>query len=486
MPTESKDIMHWFQYRTLRKVPGMFQSDFWNTLLLQASAAEPAVRHSILALSAIHRRGITLERKDPLNLTVADGLRQSGWRHYVEAIHQLRQRASSRDKSAIRVIIITCIVFVCLELFQGHLSAAQAHVRSGTALLRETGWYSEHNEPTEQALGGLDSDDKWILEGFGRIHLHDELFNLIFLNQLPANRERRRDVANHHIPSLFRYREDAWSSLDRLLLSAIHLTQDCKIAFSEGKHPASDRTLLARRHSLQTDLKRWAQAFPEPGQPPAKFIRAAYDESLALIEMTRNLTIILVETCLVVDDETVYDAHTKHFVDIMASTGGLMKIWMENVKHLQIPDVREVPHLMSFSIIDVCAMPAMYFTATKCRVNKIRLQALAALGPMRQRESHWDGGLTYRVARKVVELENSYVRSTSRTAQEAQVVPGDCRLQRLRVVPKADPLTSLCLEFELVGTMGGVQSHSVSLDAERGVWSDELSDDIFTYADADE
>lgn len=457
----------------------MFQSGFWNTLLFQASTTEPAVRHSILALSSIHRRGVTLEQNDPFGIVVADGLRQSAWRHYVEAIHQLRQRASSKDTATVRVIVITCIVFVCLELFQGHLSAAQAHMRSGMALLRENGWYTEHNEPTVNALTGSDSVDQWILEGFSRIQLHDELFNLLFLNRLPANLSgESRTNTKHNIPPVFGHREDAWSSVDRILLSAIHLTQDCKFALLAGRVPASDLSLLARRNSLRADLKRWAEAFAEPDKTPSRFIRAEYDQSLALIEITKNMCIILVETSLTVDDETTYDNCTTEFARILSSTGGLMAIWQAKVKELPNPDV---PQLMSFSIIDVCAMPALYFTATKCRIVKVRNQALAGLRPMRQRESHWDGGLTYRVAKKVVDMEDSYVRSKSTTTQEPPTVPATCRLRNLRVMPKADPLTSLTLSFELAGIMGGLQSHSITLDAKHGTWSDEHSGDAFTY-----
>jgi hypothetical protein len=43
IPLEDRETLEWFQGRTLRKIPGMFKSDFWDILLLQASATEPAV-----------------------------------------------------------------------------------------------------------------------------------------------------------------------------------------------------------------------------------------------------------------------------------------------------------------------------------------------------------------------------------------------------------------------------------------------------------
>ncbi|KAJ5895709.1 uncharacterized protein N7473_005108 [Penicillium subrubescens] len=45
----------WFMEMTTKKFAGLFPSDFWEKLIFQASAQEPAVRHAVVALSAAHR-----------------------------------------------------------------------------------------------------------------------------------------------------------------------------------------------------------------------------------------------------------------------------------------------------------------------------------------------------------------------------------------------------------------------------------------------
>ncbi|KAH9205237.1 hypothetical protein DL95DRAFT_233000, partial [Leptodontidium sp. 2 PMI_412] len=42
----------WFTHRTVIKLPGLFGSSFWDTLLFQACSNEPAVLHAVIALSS--------------------------------------------------------------------------------------------------------------------------------------------------------------------------------------------------------------------------------------------------------------------------------------------------------------------------------------------------------------------------------------------------------------------------------------------------
>jgi hypothetical protein len=55
---EEKQYYEWFKCRTAKKIPGLFVSTFWDTLIFQASLSEPAVLHAVLTLSSLHRKEI--------------------------------------------------------------------------------------------------------------------------------------------------------------------------------------------------------------------------------------------------------------------------------------------------------------------------------------------------------------------------------------------------------------------------------------------
>jgi len=47
--TEEKGYFEWYRCRTATKLPGIFVSSFWDTLVFQASSNEPEVLHAVLA-----------------------------------------------------------------------------------------------------------------------------------------------------------------------------------------------------------------------------------------------------------------------------------------------------------------------------------------------------------------------------------------------------------------------------------------------------
>ncbi|KAL2206832.1 hypothetical protein CC79DRAFT_908054 [Sarocladium strictum] len=477
IPLEDRETLEWFQDRTLRKIPGMFKSDFWDILLLQASATEPAVMHGILALSSVHRCGVTLEIKSLLSNGNAGRYWTSGLHHYVEAIYHLRQRVSSyniHDRTTLRVLIITCMVFVCVELLSGQVESAQAHLRSGLRLLREAEWLNHMNEPILKTDRSFESVDQWIVEIFCRLHLHNETFNLFFLGRCSIEDAQTRALTmsvNTDLPSTFSFQEEAWAAADQLFLAAIYLTQDCKAASLSGCTPTSDQSLVRRRIRLLSDLSAWSGAFDKSKQSPFKMARGEYDVSPNLIQMSFTLATILTETSLQGDDEMVYDQHTENFRILLDCTDDMIRIYKDQARKKKMLKVQN----MSFTIFDICTLPVFYFAATKCREFRLRRQALAGLSVLLHRECHWDGWLTYKVAKKAVELEQGFTYDGSSAYVPLYTpVPTSSRLHNLRVATTGDPYTMLRLEF--TRTNGStISAGSVHLDIRSGMWSEDTS-----------
>jgi hypothetical protein len=131
-----KLYLEWFNCRTVKKIPGPFAVTFWDRLLLQASMTEPAVLHAVLTLSSIHKDqgnwDVSLNRG---NRSVDDP-EQFMHQHYIEAIRKLQPHFLHKDRASIRVALITCVVFVCLEFLRGHFQTAPIHLESGLKVLK--------------------------------------------------------------------------------------------------------------------------------------------------------------------------------------------------------------------------------------------------------------------------------------------------------------------------------------------------------------
>ncbi|KAF4460914.1 Transcriptional regulatory moc3 [Fusarium albosuccineum] len=110
----------WFLSRTSKKIPGVFEPEFWKTLVLQASATEPAVFHAAVALGAAHKREMLLATGTVA--LVPDEQECFILRQYNAAISHLQHHlaAGVDDKDSAHVAAIACMLFICLEFLRGN------------------------------------------------------------------------------------------------------------------------------------------------------------------------------------------------------------------------------------------------------------------------------------------------------------------------------------------------------------------------------
>jgi hypothetical protein len=111
---------------------------------------------------------------------------------------------------------------------------------------------------------------------------------------------------------------------------------------------------------------------------------------------------IMADTCLHLSDELVFDSKTDHFIWLVGQLTNL------KTDALVISPRNAVPARtldMSRSIIDLGWIPPLFYAATKCRVHRVRLQAISLLESTFHREGIWDSRIAACVARKVMMAE---------------------------------------------------------------------------------
>ncbi|KAK2776238.1 hypothetical protein FQN53_002769 [Emmonsiellopsis sp. PD_33] len=161
-----RQYLDFFRSDTARISGGLFSPSFWEAVVLQISHTEPAIRHGIIALGALHKK-IELEVAEGAGRPQAEATQERAlyaMKHYgkavgyakklladAEAAHNRHEQANNRD-----VAFIACIIFVCYENLAGNYATATMHLRSGLRILEESDRRRRALNVTVMNGGGID------------------------------------------------------------------------------------------------------------------------------------------------------------------------------------------------------------------------------------------------------------------------------------------------------------------------------------------
>ncbi|KUJ20340.1 uncharacterized protein LY89DRAFT_730388 [Mollisia scopiformis] len=128
-----------FSEHTAYELSGYFDSAFWTRIVLQESHNVPAIRHAVVALGALTK---SLETAPGPGLKV-NVIQATNARHHehavlshLRAIQELNQYISSEKSPQLRYALISCLLFVCFETFQGSYASSVQQTYGGLKILR--------------------------------------------------------------------------------------------------------------------------------------------------------------------------------------------------------------------------------------------------------------------------------------------------------------------------------------------------------------
>ncbi|RBA18176.1 hypothetical protein FPRO05_11192 [Fusarium proliferatum] len=124
----TQSYFDWSVTRARKKIPGLFASEFWNKLVLQVSTQEDAVLYSLVALASAHKSGMLSPAGMPENENFT-------LQHYNAAIFQLQHHLVTGNKESIRIVTISCLIFICLEFMRSNIKTGADHLQNGLNLL---------------------------------------------------------------------------------------------------------------------------------------------------------------------------------------------------------------------------------------------------------------------------------------------------------------------------------------------------------------
>ncbi|KAH7030617.1 uncharacterized protein B0I36DRAFT_112431 [Microdochium trichocladiopsis] len=404
-PLESR-ALHYFRIHAPYLVGGL-DAYFWTDLSLQFSCFEPAVRHSLVAISSLYEQ-LAAGPQTPASLRHND----FALTHYNAAIQELKQSSNQP------LVIFVCMLFICIEFMQANAEAAVRHCRHGLRLLCDLGtihpWMRDRICPSFHRLSMV----PLVFDGLGTADVPSLPYaDTILLSD-----------------SAFSSMTDARTSLDIILGRILRLTH--KAARDRNRRPhapaesgdledlaATTTTtpeLTAERHEVEDLLARWQRAyatFDLDVNQYAQTVFKRYKMSHRVmhqvlrhgLQVRLALCRVLVATCLGSsggtddDDDDCYDAHLETLASMATLAMEMLTAGSSESHQIQ---VRRPLH---FAFETGMALP-MFFVVTKCRELSVRRPALTCLKWLTvQRESLWHLASAVAVAKRVVEWEHGVV-----------------------------------------------------------------------------
>ncbi|KAF2484808.1 hypothetical protein BDY17DRAFT_323635 [Neohortaea acidophila] len=347
----------WLAYFSSRAGPelsGLIDRDFWSRMLPQLSLREAPVRYAILAFSTSHAASASAF---PQKISI---------QYYCQAISSLQSRINN-GCTDMEVPLACCLLFVCLECLQVDRTGMLNQLQNGLNIL--------------DSMQSHDQDGQFIAvfkqklrQIFARLDGQSTLLG----KPVPTSPNAFCPTASQEaFADLF----EAQLSLDDISSRSLNFVRHTNDSTVPGdRWPTVSQSLAQSR--LQEQLLVWRLRLE-------KTVSSGGDDRAAkLLQIQGIASFIYLGACFQ-PLEMRYDAYRSDFVALIAAA--------ESVLSESLP---------TFTL-DVGIILPLYLTAYKCRDPQLRRKAIDLLQSFRGREGMWDSFIHSRIARRIVEIEES-------------------------------------------------------------------------------
>ncbi|TKA68290.1 hypothetical protein B0A55_04291 [Friedmanniomyces simplex] len=118
-----KRYFQFFRHKTVESTNSLVGSRFWSRLVLQIVHTEPAIKHAVLALSALHQYS-ELPDDDPMR---GDHLAFTEEQHR-KALTAAKVLVASASEEDLDRVLAACVIFICYEGIRGDYAASRTHI----------------------------------------------------------------------------------------------------------------------------------------------------------------------------------------------------------------------------------------------------------------------------------------------------------------------------------------------------------------------
>ncbi|KAH8654994.1 hypothetical protein BGZ60DRAFT_495615 [Tricladium varicosporioides] len=362
--------VYYFRRKQLAGILGAFEPDFWTQTVLQLSHRYEAIGQSLVTLTSLlelHEKAdartgpVATGRINDLNILV----------QYTKAIAAVARYISQNDQDP-RISLISCLMFVWIEIFRGDLASAFQHLTSGVRILESSPGLkpkiniATHSQKRDELLA-------FLTRSFARLKVQATIHGSVSAKIPFSCNSSKYSVSS---PSSFSNIFESRGYLDTLIQEIFGHMRELHDNRSLEKTSAVDFTALELRETYLHRLEEWYSAHQcLIGRAP----QLVKDEapSFQYLQLYYRLMNLMLES-LVWNSEMNSDNYSAGFADIIKISTDLL-----DVSQLQ-PEGKPRPLCVDMGII-----PPLFFLALKCRVLKLREQAIALLKRGPEQEGLW-------------------------------------------------------------------------------------------------
>ncbi|KAK1561752.1 C6 zinc finger domain-containing protein [Colletotrichum navitas] len=438
----------------------------------KASSTEPAILYAILAVGAAHEK--ELASTEPCNFKneeaserqASDTAERLSLLHYNKSISLLQPHLLKPGTESTRVALIVCTVFVCLEFIQRRYKSGFLHFGYSLKLLGSL-------LRNRTSATSSDPADDWFAEEIPRLDLQAALL----VNEFYSGAAGSMSFIWHQLPQAFQTTRDASHSLDGLLFRA-HTLQRNGSAVNLSGDVADIFELLATQQTLRNDLEGWLHYFDIFKAQSWSHLSDAETLVCRQLPIYHTMAQIITNTALNPRNELIFDLYTHQFASVVSRAREILDTIQPSSSELPTPAAdtpgSHVPQLEY--AVDIGLIPPLFYTAIKCRVPKIRRQAVELILLGQRHAGIWDAELSARVAREVMTIEERGVQDSPQDGKRdspdpLSTIPNPPRVHKLWVAMPGDQKGDIYLSVQRVQNGEMQEKLTRKFDALNGSWT---------------
>lgn len=401
--------------------------------MVQGSHQEPAVLHACIAVGALYQTRSTWIAELGLYNFDSSPYTAMALSQYSKALSSLRNFIDRQDgkgsNAAISVVLMTCLLFVVIEMLQGQTETVNFHLIQGLKVLAEH--YNAKSVPRLSELViarqySFTSHVKDLAEVFIRLDTDSTMFRRQSPYCQPALPKLGFEV---DIPCRFESLKEAKDYLDTLSCMAFGLRGDL-LKVSEqrltvtagtprdcGRHYCTayaklrrmDKTsfphLVHHRHALLRGFQRWDLSLAAMGTQDR--------QTILHMRVAKFLPYFILST-LLDSAEILSDRFEAEFQQTLDMA-------------IEFVDLSEHGGEIYKFVPEAGVLASIYIIAIKCRNSSIRRKAVSLLHGSIVQEGLWSGCVYGKFVDRFIELEESRAKAVFGPGDECNYIPEEAR-----------------------------------------------------------
>jgi hypothetical protein len=378
---------------------GRFDADFWSGIVLQMAHAEPAIRNAMIALADLNQHGTG--SLDHARRYATASPRSQFWLYYNRAVRHLVNRMNEPSYTP-EVGLVVCLLFVCIGFLRADTQAAIKHLKSGLGIVSELRRHAPiSTHQARLARGSISRPLNIIEETLVPVFTQGLISALLygvdvdtefaFLGSLPEHSQ------THCFASISEARLAYWSLRD----AAILLAQNMAIKTFQVTPPsASD---LQPQYKILECHRSWFKAL----LALERLQKLSAEDVIAVNALKVGYyTTYTAISCVYDTGHMSFDAHLDSFKALLVHAKVLIaSLYPRRTWSHHDPQ----PNAAANFAFDTALVPALFYTAQRCRCPDTRREAIALLSQNLPREGLWDPEKHRIVAERIVEIEEKEV-----------------------------------------------------------------------------